>query len=289
MLLTALTPAVWGTTYVVTTEFLPPDRPLLTSVIRALPAGLLLMAISPHRPHGDWWWRAAVLGLLNIGAFFALLFLAAYRLPGGVAALTGSVQPLLVAALVPLVGERTQPRTWMAGVAASVGVALLVIGPGAALDPVGVAAGLGSAASMAAGIVLAKRWGRPAPALAVTGWYLVAGGLLLLPLAVVVEGAPPSLTGRNLAGYGYLVLIGTVLAYGLWFRGIERLPVTAVSFLSLLSPVVATTVGWLALGEDLSPVQVVGAAVVLAALVAGARTASPPPVAPDRHPTTVAS
>jgi drug/metabolite transporter (DMT)-like permease len=78
-------PAVWGTTYIVTTELLPPGRPLLTAALRALPAGLLLLAVTRRLPHGDWWWRAAVLGTLNIGAFFALLFISAYRLPGGVA------------------------------------------------------------------------------------------------------------------------------------------------------------------------------------------------------------
>ena len=40
--LTALAPAIWGSTYLVTTEFLPPDRPLLAGMIRALPAGLYL-------------------------------------------------------------------------------------------------------------------------------------------------------------------------------------------------------------------------------------------------------
>lgn len=80
--LTALAPAVWGSTYLITTEFLPPDRPLLASTLRALPAGLLLLLMTRTLPRGIWWWRAVVLGVLNIGAFFYLLFLAAYHLPG---------------------------------------------------------------------------------------------------------------------------------------------------------------------------------------------------------------
>ena len=70
--LTAFAPAAWGTTYIVTTELLPPDRPLLAAALRALPAGLALAALSRRRPSGVWWWRAGVLGALNIGAFFAL-------------------------------------------------------------------------------------------------------------------------------------------------------------------------------------------------------------------------
>lgn len=72
--LTAVAPISWGTTYIVTSEWLPPDRPLLSGLLRALPAGLLAIAIGRRLPHGSWWWRAAVLGVLNIGAFFALLF-----------------------------------------------------------------------------------------------------------------------------------------------------------------------------------------------------------------------
>ena len=115
ILTTAIAPALWGTTYLVTTELLPPERPLLAAVVRALPAGLLLVAITRRLPQGIWWWRAFVLGALNIGAFFALLFVAAYRLPGGVAATVGALQPLLVAVLsTGLLGEKMTTRTTVA-------------------------------------------------------------------------------------------------------------------------------------------------------------------------------
>lgn len=265
---TALVPAVWGTTYAVTTELLPPGRPLLAAAVRALPAGVLLVAITRQLPTGSWWWRAVVLGFLNIGAFFALLFVAAYRLPGGVAAVVGAVQPLVVAVVaVPLLQQRLRPRTVLAGVAGLGGVALLVLRADARLDAVGVAAALAGACAMAAGVVLTKRWGSPAPALAVTGWQLVAGGVLLLPLALVVEGPPPPDLGvGDVVGFAYLSLVGTAAAYTVWFRGIQALPVTDVAMLGLLSPVVAATLGWAALGQSLSAGQVVGAGIVLAAL-----------------------
>lgn len=86
LMATAIAPALWGTTYLVTTEFLPPDRPLLAGTLRALPAGLILLAFTRTLPRGSWWLKALALGTLNIGAFFALLFVSAYRLPGGVSA-----------------------------------------------------------------------------------------------------------------------------------------------------------------------------------------------------------
>ncbi|MFI7420281.1 EamA family transporter [Nonomuraea sp. NPDC049684] len=270
VLLTALTPAIWGTTYLITTELLPPGRPLLAALIRALPAGLILIAITRRLPQGNWWWRALVLGALNIGLFFALLFVGAYRLPGGVAATVGAIQPLLVALLsAGLLGERLTWRVALAAAAGVAGVSLLVLRADARLDLLGVAAALGGAVVMAVGVVLSKRWKSPAPLLATTGWQLTAGGLLLAPVTFLVEGPPPAhLTGENLAGYAYLAIIGSALAYTLWFRGIRELSATKVTFLGLLSPVVATALGWLVLGQRLTLAQVAGAVIVLAALLA---------------------
>ncbi|MFJ5551770.1 EamA family transporter [Streptomyces sp. NPDC093225] len=285
--LTALAPVSWGSTYAVATEFLPADRPLFTAVMRALPAGLLLVALSRTLPRGAWWWKSAVLGALNIGAFFPLLFLAAYRLPGGVAAVLGSAGPLFVAGLATVVlGERVRPRQLLAAVVAALGVSMVVLKAGAALDLVGVLAGVASSASMAAGTVMTKRWGRPEGAgpLAVTGWQLTAGGLLILPVAALAEGAPPALDGRALAGYGYLALVNTAVAYWLWFRGIGRLTATSVTLLGPLSPLTAAVIGWAALGQALSPVQVAGMAVAFGATVAGqlaAGAASRPKSAPS--------
>lgn len=276
--LTALAPVSWGTTYAVTTEFLPPDRPLFTGLARALPAGLVLLALVRVLPRGVWWWKATVLGALNIGAFFPLLFLSAYRLPGGMAAVVGSVGPLLVVALSALLlGQRPTVRNVLTGVVAAFGVSLVVLKATGALDPVGVLAALAAAASMSAGTVLTKRWGRPEGVgpLALTGWQLTAGGLLIAPLAFLVEGAPPALDAAAAGGYGYLALANTAVAYWLWFRGIGRLTATQVTFLGPLSPLTAAVVGWAALGETLTPLQLTGMAVAFGATVAGQVTPSP--------------
>lgn len=297
---TAIAPISWGTTYLVTSELLPPGRPLLAAVLRALPAGLLLLAITRTLPVGSWWWRSLVLGTLNIGAFFAFLFLAAYRLPGGVAATMGAIGPVLVAVLASLlVGEALTVRRVMAGFAGVAGVALIVLQADARLDAVGVVAALAGAVSMSLGSVLSKRWGRPevgrrvgarrrtgpspltgvgAPVsgLAVTAWQLVAGGLVLVPVLLVVEGLPSDAPDAGaIGGYVYLSVVGTALAYALWFRGIAALPVSSVSFLGLLSPVVAVLAGLVVLGEDLSPGQLIGIAVVAGSLIL-VFTARPP-------------
>jgi probable blue pigment (indigoidine) exporter len=259
--LTGLAPAAWGLTYIVTTELLPPGRPLLAATLRALPAGLAMAAATRRRPSGSWWWKAAVLGVLNIGAFFVLLFIAAYRLPGGVAATLGSIQPLIAAGLaVVLLGERFRRST---------GAALLVLRSNAALDTVGVLAGLAGAAAMATGVVLTKRWGRPVSLAAFTSWQLVAGGALLTPVMLVVEGPPPALTAGHALGFAWLATGGAAVSYSLWFRGVARLSVAQVSVLGLISPIVATIAGVVVLGQTLTATQVVGAGCVLAAIWVG--------------------
>ncbi|MFD5947201.1 EamA family transporter [Streptomyces collinus] len=270
--LTALAPVSWGTTYAVTTQFLPPDRPLFTALVRALPAGLLLLALARVLPRGAWWWKAAVLGALNIGAFFPLLFLSAYRLPGGLAAVVGSAGPLFVAGLsVLLLGQRPSARTLATGAVAAFGVSLVVLKAAGSLDTLGLLAAVASTASMSTGTVLTQRWGRPEGVgpLALTGWQLTAGGLLIAPLAFLVEGAPPALDGPAVGGYLYLAVANTALAYWLWFRGIGRMTATQVTFLGPLSPLTAAVVGWAALGQALTPVQLVGMGLAFGATVAG--------------------
>lgn len=293
VLLTALAPISWGTTYAVATEFLPAGHPLFVASMRSLPIGLLLIVGLRKLPQGVWWWRMLVLGGLNIGIFQALLFVAAYRLPGGVAAIAGAIQPLLVVLFSWLIlSEKPSRPSVIAAIAGFVGVGLLVLGPSARLDGVGLLAAIAGAVAMGLGTVLTKRWQPPVPLIVFTAWQLAIGGLLLLPVALVVEGPLSELSKTNLWGFIYLGLIGTALAYALWFRGIQRLQTSAVAALGLLSPVVATLIGYLFLQQTLTPVQLLGVAVVLGSVLLSQRARQaqplhhccpcPPPPAPSR-------
>lgn len=280
--MTALTPMVWGTTYLVATELLPSGCPLLAAVLRALPVGIAFLLWRRRLPSGRWWWRASVLGVLNIGAFFWLLFVAAFRLPGGVAATAGAVQPLIAAGIAAAVlGAAFTRRIALSGVMGVAGVAMLVLGPRATLDPVGLAAALAGATSMATGVVLTKHWGRPVDLVTFTGWQLTAGGLFLLPALVLAEGLPTAISPGNLAGIAWLSVVGTGFAYANWFRGIQLMPVAAVSFLGLLSPLVATLAGWAVLGQTLSALQLLGATSVVGAIVSS--QVGQPPAWWERH------
>lgn len=268
--ITAIAPIAWGTTYIVTTELLPDGHPLFASLVRALPAGLIALALTRQLPQGAWWWKSLVLGVLNIGAFFPLLFIAAYRLPGGVAATLGAAQPLIVAVLIVVILRQSAPWRLVAwGLVGALGVALVVLRASAELDTVGLIAGLGGTASMALGVILSKHWGKPpaVSALSYAGWLLTAGGLFLLPITLLAEGIPGSITGPAIAGYAWLGIVGGIVAYTLWFRGIRIVPIASLAVLGLLSPLTAALLGALLLGERFSTLQLLGFGLALTAIV----------------------
>ena len=269
VLTTALAPVIWGSTYIVTTQLLPPDRPFTAALLRVLPAGILLTLFSRRLPQRGQWGRLLLLSALNIGFFQALLFVAAYRLPGGLAAVVGAIQPLLVMGLAWSVDSRRPPGLAVAaGVVGIGGMAALLLSPGSAWDAVGIAAALAGAVCMAAGTFLARRWRPDVPVLAFTGWQLLAGGLMLAPVAALVDAPLPALSGQQVLGYAYLSVAGALLAYALWFRGIARLSPVAVSSLGLLSPLTAVALGWALLGQSLGGVSLLGMALVIGSILA---------------------
>jgi probable blue pigment (indigoidine) exporter len=280
VLLTAVAPAAWGSTYIVTENYLPPDRPLFAALVRALPVGLVLLALRRELPPAGWRLKAVVLGLCNIGLFFPLIFLAAYHLPGGLAATLQATSPLAVMAIAwPLIGERPPVVRVAAGLVGILGVALLVLRNPGHLDTLGLVGAFGSVAVSALGFVLIKRWPAPAteksPAgvgmLTLVSWQLVVGGVALLPVALLVVGAPPALDAPAVAGFAWIAIAGTGLAYFCWFRGLSRMPAGAAALVGLVNPVVGTVLGIAFAGEVFGWAQALGMTLVLGGVVAGQR------------------
>ena len=272
---TACAPLIWGSTYLVTTEFLPPDRPLTAALLRVLPAGLLLLMYARVLPRRSEWGTVILLGILNIGFFQAMLFVAAYRLPGGLAAVLSSTQTLMVLLLTWLIGKTMPPKAaWLWAAAGVAGIALMVLSPQARYDAWGIAAALSGAASMSLGVYLSKHRKTSLPVLAFAGWPLLVGGLCLLPAALLAEPPLPALTLANIGGYLYLCLFGAVLAYVLFFSGLARLSPAVVSSLGLLSPVCAFALGWLFLGQGMDGKSLLGFALALLSIDGVQRAAS---------------
>ncbi len=264
ILLTALAPTIWGSSYLITTEMLPAEYPLTVAMLRALPAGLLLLLLVRQLPKGIWWLKVFILGALNFSLFWWLLFEAAYRLPGGVAATVGAIQPLFVIFLARAVlGTSIRIFSVLMAVTGMAGVALLTLSHSVTLDPIGIAVGLAGAISMACGTVLSRHWQPKASLLTFTAWQLTAGGILLFPAALFFEPPLPALNSTNVMGFAYLGLLGGAITYILWFRGIAKLEPAVVSSLGFLSPTAAVILGWIILDQNLSPWQILSIIIVL--------------------------
>lgn len=267
--LTALAPAIWGTTFIVFTQTLPPAYPVWVASLRGLPAGLILLALGAGILPRAAVLRVVVLGVANISGLSALLLTSAARLPGGLTATLGALQPGLVALLAwPLLGRRPSLSALGAALLGVLGVGVLTA-PGAHRpDLVGLIAGVGAAASMALGTVLTERWRDLAASSTLAAWQLIFGGLVLLPIAALMEGQPPPPTPANVLGLTTLILPGTALTYWLWVRGLTRLG-PQVAFVGLLSPLVATLSGAWLLHERLGAPQYTGMVLILGSTLLG--------------------
>jgi probable blue pigment (indigoidine) exporter len=270
---TALAPVAWGSNYFVTREFLPAGHPLYGAAIRALPAGLLLLAACRTLPRGSWWWKSAVLGFLNVGAFFVLIYLAAQLLPTSIAATIMATSPVPLMLLAWLLTAERPRVNAVAGAAIGItGVALMLLTGSGPVNPLGVLASVTAMLMSSVGFILAKRWIPPGGVLPATSWQLLAGGLLLIPVAVVWEGPPPALDAPALLGFGYVTVVATALAFAAWFTGLRRLPAAAVGLIGLLNPVTGVLLGTAVAAETLSPQQIAGLLLTLLGILLGQST-----------------
>lgn len=282
--MTAIAPVAWGSTYFVTREYLPADHPLYGAAIRALPAGLLLLAVSRRLPHGSWWWKSLVLGSLNMSAFFALVYLAAQLLPTSVAAVIMSTGPVAMMTIAwAVLSERPGVLPAVGAALGVAGVCAMVLTGDEALDLRGVLASVAAMTISSAGYVLAKKWTNEVPVLASTSWQLIAGGLILLPVAAAVEGTPPHLDAAAALAFGFVSVVATALAFVAWFTGLRHLTAGTVGLIGLLNPVTGVLLGTLLAAELLTSWQLLGLVLVLTGIALGQWPGPrrPPPTATE--------
>lgn len=265
----AMATILWGFTYIITTSMLP-QNPMFIGAVRALGGGLPLLLIAREFPPKGWWRRLIILGTLNSGLFFGLLFIAAMRLPGGVAATFQALGPLFMILLAwPMLGAIPSAHKVGAVAVGVVGVALIVLKGNAGIDLLGVLAALGSALSVALGGLLVHKWGRPKSMLTFAGWQLVVAGIELSIVAALLGDVPATLTGTNILGLAILAILITAVAFIFWFKAIEGGGAAAIAPFFLLTPLTAFTLDAVFRGTVPSIVQSVGVLLVVASLLYG--------------------
>jgi probable blue pigment (indigoidine) exporter len=259
---------LWGFTYIVSTMWLP-HNPLLIGAVRALGGAAVLLALSRKLPAAGWWDKLIILGTLNAGLFFGLLFVAAMRLPGGVAAIFQALGPLMVILLGwALLGQKPSVLKIFSVLMGVAGVALVVLKGNAGIDPIGVAAALGSTLSLALGGILINKWGKPPmPMLAFTGWQLLVAGIELTVAALMAQDVPDVLTGVNVLGFVILAVVLTAIPFMLWFRAVSMAGAVVVAPFFLLVPITAFALDAMVKGFIPTVYQLVGAVIVIAGLL----------------------
>ena len=222
--------------------------------------------LRPDWPEGAAaWGNIALVGFLIQVVYFGAAW-SAFELGGsaGTVALITSLQPLLVALVMPrLSSERVSASRWVGLALGLAGTALVIVG-NSGLQPASATVILFSVAALLAitvATIWEKRFGRPHhPLVANTVQYGV-GFLCTLPLAWLLESMRVEVNGPFLFALAYLVIANSILAISLLLMMIRNGEATRVSALFFLVPPLSAVIAWLALGERMAPLAWLGMAV----------------------------
>lgn len=268
---------VWGSTYLAIAIAVQTLPPLLHGAIRFLLAGVLLagwlalrgvdLRVSMRQLRG-----AAVVGVLLLAGGNGFVVLAERTVPSGLTALIVASIPLWIVVYRMIAGERVG-RDLLAGVLLGLaGVAILVVpgGLNGTIDPLGVLMLFGATLSWALGTFLSPRLGQPRNALVSTAYQMLAGGVVLLVVALgrgeLDHVDPATFSMRSVIAFAYLVVFGSLVAYSAYTWLLQNASVSLVSTYAFVNPVVAVVLGALVLAEPITPTIVIGAAVIVVAV-----------------------
>lgn len=265
---------LWALCYPLIAAGLALAPPLTFAALRALVAGagLLAVAFVLHRPlpRGLRVWLALLgVGLSASSLGFAGMFLAGGLVSPGLATVIANAQPLIAAGLAYFfLAERLGPRRRVGlalGFAGIVLVALPGFGSSANSTPLGVVYVLLGALGVAVGNVLLKRLTGKVDLWMATGWQFVLGGAPLSLAAWLFEmPGQVAWTPTFAAVLLVLSLLGTALAFVLWFALLHRGELTRLNTFTFLTPAFALLLGAVFFGERVSLVEGAGMALILA-------------------------
>jgi drug/metabolite transporter (DMT)-like permease len=284
----------WGTTYLAIRVGLETLPPTLFAGIRFVTAGAILLAFlrllrGERLPAGRDWLHQALVGLMLLGVGNGLVVWAEVWIPSGMAALLIATSPFWVAGFEKLRtdGERLSLRA-LAGMLIGFAGLLLLVAPdifGASLGfnyLLGMIAIQIACASWSGGSVYAKHHqARTAPLMGAAVQMLFAGLALTLLGTLFGEWRALHFSPRSLSALVYLILFGSIVAYGSYTYAVQKLPLSIVSTYSYVNPVIAVLLGWMVLAEPLGWRMIAAMSIILGG-VALVKTAAKAPVEEKR-------
>lgn len=261
---------VWGSTFLVIQLGNAAMPPFWAAALRlAIALVLLLALLAVFRvpfPRGAAFRAAAWFGFLNFGLSFVLLYWGETRVPSGLTAVIYATIPLTTSLFARAFGlERLSPWKLVAAGIAIGGVAIIFAGQArGAFGPLHLAVILLAATCASLSGVMLKRGPRQHPLAANAGGAVA--GLPVCLAASFLAGEPHGvpLTFEALGPIVYLATAGSIGAFGLYAWLVNRWPVSRISFIAVIVPVVAVVLGALVRHERLTGTQAVGSAFVVA-------------------------
>lgn len=287
---------LWGTAMVAMKGVIPNTDPFFLATMRLAPAGLLvlgaafLMGRSFQVTRQGWLW-IALFAFVDGTLFQGFLAQGLVRTGAGLGSVMIDSQPLAVALMARwLFNEQVGPLGWLGLFVGLSGIALLglpddwLIGvfqgdftwaelPADGLTLLRLLFDQGewlmlmAALSMAVGTILIRYVAQYADPVVATGWHMILGGLPLAVLSMTYEHQPWS--GIEASGWGaiaYSTILGSAIAYGIFFYLAAQGNLTSLSALTFLTPVFALIFGNIFLGEVLSQIQTAGVALTIVSI-----------------------
>ncbi|WP_215402790.1 DMT family transporter [Vibrio gigantis] len=264
-ILLAMIPAFfWGTTYAVTQFTLQEWPPLLLGALRALPAGLLLLAVKPTLPKKGEWQIIFTLGLINIATFFGLIFVMALTLPSAISGV-GMISVPVFAMIFHWVVKKQRPHLIQAlsGIGL-ITLAWILFNPSQiALNPIGLGAMFAAIMCIVIGSSITKSLGNRMHWWKVLTWQLILGGTILSVASGVHAFIAPQpyvnavthFDTRNAIGLMWVIGLNTALGYGMYVWLLQRMSVVDFTFGGIANPVAGIVTGMVLMGESFTPVQ----------------------------------
>ncbi|WP_061040073.1 DMT family transporter [Vibrio coralliirubri] len=264
-ILLAMIPAFfWGTTYAVTQFTLQEWPPLLLGALRALPAGLLLLAVKPTLPKKGEWQIIFTLGLINIATFFGLIFVMALTLPSAISGV-GMISVPVFAMIFHWVVKKQRPHLIQAlsGIGL-ITLAWVLFNPSQiALNPIGLGAMFAAIMCIVIGSSITKSLGNRMHWWKVLTWQLILGGTILSVASGVHAFIDPQpyvnavthFDTRNAMGLVWVIGLNTALGYGMYVWLLQRMSVVDFTFGGIANPVAGIVTGMVLMGESFTPVQ----------------------------------
>ncbi|KAB1080167.1 DMT family transporter [Methylobacterium soli] len=267
---------IWATGFIAARLVAPYTEPLSFVAARVTAVALVLAGIAwiagarwPRDLAG--WRNAVVAGVLMQGLYVIGVFWSVNRgLPAGIAALVGSLQPLLTAMLArPLLGEFVSRRRWL-GIGVGFVGAGLVLAPkiGAAgtsgIPPLALAAAFGAMAAMTLGTLWQKRTSAGADLITNATVQFLGAAALTIPLALLAENGRFEPALPLAIGMAWSVFVNSVAGILLLLWLIRRGAVAGVASLLFLVPPVSAAMAYILFGEALTPIQLAGMTVAAA-------------------------